>query len=585
MSLSRPVLNKVLVFLTLFPLLISCAPEADETPWHAGIVWYQIFPERFENGDPSNDPTIDRIENQPEGWKITPWTSDWYKRSEWEENFRPEFNWGVTRRRYGGDLQGIINRLDYLDSLGIGGIYLNPVFDAESMHKYDASMYHHIDRFFGPDPRGDVEIFENEDPSDPATWQWSGADSLFLLLIKEAHKRDIRIVIDGVFNHTGTDFWAFKDLEEHQQKSSFKEWYHVTSFDDPETPENEFDYEGWWGFKSLPEFREEEGNLVQPVRDHIFAISRRWMDPNGDGDPSDGVDGWRLDVAGEVGFPFWEEWHSYIRSINPDIYTTAEEWDEKAVEFVEADRFNGVMNYRFTRAADDFLITGKKTQTEFTQRMMELLGQFGEASHSVQNLMDSHDTERVASRVMNRDRSFKEDSHADQGFNPRKPDEIARKIQKQVAVLQFTWPGAPMIYYGTEAGMWGADDPDDRKPMVWPDYDYDAEIYLPDGKTHEPDSVDFDTELFSFYRKLIDLKNTESALRFGSVQILDEEGVFAFSRGQDGEISVFLNASDEAIPISLEILAELILVDGDSEVSFPEFDLAPRGWLIVKQGG
>jgi glycosidase len=442
-------------------------------------------------------------------------------------------------------------------------------------------MYHHIDRFFGPNPTGDVQLFADEDPADPETWQWSSADSLFLKLIGEAHNRNIRVIIDGVFNHTGTDFWAFQDLAKHQGQSPYKEWYHVKSFDDPKTDENEFDYEGWWGFKSLPEFREEEGNLVQPVRDHIFAITKRWMDPNGDGDPSDGVDGWRLDVAGEVGFPFWEEWHAYIRTINPEVYTVAEEWDDKAVEFVHEDRFNAVMNYRFTRAVDDYFITGKKSQTEFTNRMMELLGQFGEASHSVQNLMDSHDTERIASRVMNTDRSFKEESHADQGFNPRKPDAEARKIQQQVAVLQFTWPGAPMLYYGTEAGMWGADDPDDRKPMVWPDYEYDPEVFLPDGSQHEPDPVSFDEPLFHFYQSLIYLRNESPVLQHGRVRLLKQDDLFAFTRGSDDEIAVYLNRANASVEFEIEKPGTVMFIDEQSSVEGSKARISARGWMVI----
>jgi cyclomaltodextrinase / maltogenic alpha-amylase / neopullulanase len=197
--------------------------------WSAGLVWYQIFPERFHNGDPSNDPVKARI-NAPDGWEITPWTGDWYQRAAWEQRIGSGFRDFVFTRRYGGDLQGVIDKLDYLHDLGITAIYFNPIFDAVSLHKYDASYYHHIDRHFGPDPQGDLAIMQQEDPADPATWQWTSADRLFLNLLEEAKKRNIRVIIDGVWNHTGRDFWAFRDIRENGEQSAYREWYKITGF-------------------------------------------------------------------------------------------------------------------------------------------------------------------------------------------------------------------------------------------------------------------------------------------------------------------------------------------------------------------
>ena len=282
-------LVKIIIVILLLSIGIPGELHAQHVPyWAKGAVWYQIFPERFNNANTANDPTAERI-GAPDNWEITSWTSDWYQRTEWEQRMGPQFRDFVFTRRYGGDLQGVIDKLDYLDDLGITAIYFNPVFDAVTLHKYDASMYRHIDRFFGPDPEGDTAIMQQEDPADPSTWQWTSADSLFLQLIEKAHAQNIKIVIDGVFNHTGHDFWAFRELKEKQQQARTKNWYDVISFDDPATPDtSEFDFHGWWGYKGLPEFKEVDGNLVEPVKEHIFAISRRWMDPNGDGDPSDG---------------------------------------------------------------------------------------------------------------------------------------------------------------------------------------------------------------------------------------------------------------------------------------------------------
>ncbi|MEX2478776.1 MAG: glycoside hydrolase family 13 protein [Gracilimonas sp.] len=529
--------------------------------WAEGIVWYQIFPERFRDGDPNNQPNKERARG-PQGWQVTEWTQDWYERDEWEVDASDDFYAVVRERRYGGDLQGVIDKLDYLKDLGVGAIYFNPVFDAQSMHKYDASYYHHIDRNFGPDPDGDIEQFETEDPGDPLTWEWTSADSLFLELIEEAHDRDMKVVIDGVWNHTGTEFWAFRDLVENQQDSPYKDWYIVTEFDDPATPDSsEFDYEGWWGFKGLPVFREEEGTLINPIREHIFAVTRRWMDPNGDGDPSDGIDGWRLDVAEEVGKEFWKEWHELVREINPEAVTVAEIWTDKAKEFISADKFTSVMNYRFAYAAKDFLIDDKIDTEEFVNRLEDIEQDYTEgAGHVLQNLMDSHDTARLASFTVNPGIEYEGESHPRDGFNVRKPNESERSIQKLVAVVQFTWKGAPMIYYGTESGMWGSDDPDDRKPMVWEDLDYDPETHHPFGEERPEDDNNFNEDLFEFYQKLGYLRNTEPALKSGTAEFLEhnpDEKWVVFERTYKGEqVLIILNRSDAEKVIDLTTYTE-----------------------------
>ncbi|MCO6473042.1 MAG: alpha-amylase, partial [Melioribacteraceae bacterium] len=354
-------------------LSLNAQPGFSDVPdWAKKAVWYQIFPERFWDGDPSNNPTSVDLEGAwpyfvPEGWSTKSWTSDWYFQDEWEKNSGLNFYSNCGLRRYGGDLQGIISHLSYLQDLGINAIYLNPIFESPSLHKYDASMYHHIDNNFGPEPELDRQIWNKEDPGDPETWQWTHADKLFLKLIDEAHKRDIKIIIDGVFNHVGNTFWAFKDLVENQQSSRFKEWFTINSFDDPETEENEFDYQGWYGVKDLPEIRETEDGLDPEFESHIKAIVERWMDPNNDGNPSDGIDGWRLDVAEMVPHGFWQKFRSWVRDINPEAYTVGEVWWEdyssnkmfNASPWLKGDQFDAVMNYRFTRAVQNFIIDEK----------------------------------------------------------------------------------------------------------------------------------------------------------------------------------------------------------------------------------
>jgi cyclomaltodextrinase / maltogenic alpha-amylase / neopullulanase len=546
-----------IIILLLSPFSVSWA-QAPE--WSKGLVWYQIFPERFRNGDLTNEPNKERAKG-PEGWSLSSWTSDWYARAHWEQQETPNFYDIVRERRYGGDLQGVIDQLDYLQGLGIGGIYFNPVFDAQSMHKYDATYYHHIDRNFGPNPTADITQFASENPADPSTWAWSSADSLFLQLIQQAHQRGIKVIIDGVFNHTGTEFWAFQHLLEHQEDSPYKHWYSVLSFDDPSTSENEFDYEGWWGFKGLPVFKETGGNLSSGAKKHIFEITKRWMDPNGDGDPSDGVDGWRLDVASEVGKPFWKEWHALVRSINPEAFTVAEIWDEKGLEYVGDTLFSSVMNYPFAYASKGFFIDETIDAYELTNRLADLQRSYGPGyEHSLQNLFDSHDTPRVATQIRNPGSPYNPDAYPKQGYKVGAPTNKELQKLSLMAVFQLSWPGAPMIYYGTETGMWGADDPDDRKPMIWSDMQYEAEKNHPYGWERGVDSVGFNADLFEHYSGLVQLRMSSEALRKGELSVLetDKSKVLAYERiAEKDSVLVIINHQDNVFWMESKLLNQV----------------------------
>jgi cyclomaltodextrinase / maltogenic alpha-amylase / neopullulanase len=535
----------------------SASPTAPD--WAADAVFYQIFPERFANGDPSNDPTIDSLESPervPDTWKISPWTGDWYARSDWEKKLGPNFyENGVFDRRFGGDLQGVINRLDYLSELGINVIYFNPLFYARSLHKYDGASFHHIDPNFGPDPHGDLALIA-EETEDPATWHWTAADKLFLDLVRQAHARGIRVIIDGVFNHTGRDFFAFADLRRNQAASRYKDWYIVQAFDDPATPQNEFRYRGWWGVDTLPELaRNAEGNnLYDGPKQYIFEITKRWMDPNGDGDPSDGIDGWRLDVANEVPTGFWHDWHQLVRGINPQAYTVAEMWGD-AKKFLEDGGFSATMNYyAFSFPVKGFLIDDVLPPSEAQLQLTARRTAYPEATQFVlQNLVDSHDTDRVASMIVNAGhRPYKQPERFDYDINVspryiadydvRKPNEHERRIQRLVALMQMTYVGPPMIYYGTEAGMWGADDPCDRQPMVWPDMTYEPQQSDPLGRARQADAVEFDPLLYSYYRAAISLRRENAALRHGSIEFVkaDNKANFLAFRRSDQSDAFFV---------------------------------------------
>jgi len=618
--LERP---SVLLLLLAVAVLSGCQSSSSTDPvdrvptWAQDAVFYQIFPERFANGDSTNDPTRESLTQPdavPPSWHVSDWARGWYEQADWERQ-KGDFYDSVFDRRYGGDLQGVIDRLPYLDSLGVNALYFNPVFWAPSLHKYDGKSFHHIDPHFGPAPKRDKHLIAQETPTDPATWHVTAADSLFFVLLNKAHARDIRVVIDGVFNHTGRQFFAFRDLLQNQQDSEYADWYHVRSFDDPGTPDtSEFDYAGWWGYDALPEFavNDDSTTLADGPRQYIFDATARWMDPNGDGDPRDGIDGWRLDVAEEVPTGFWRDWHAHVRSIKPDAYTVAEVW-EPAAEYLQDARFSATMNYHaFAFPVKGFLIDNAVGPSAFADMLQARRTAHDPATQpALLNLIDSHDTPRLASMIANRsDTTAGTDRFGyDQNASPRNaptydvsaPDATGRRLQRLVALAQMTYVGTPMLYYGTAAGMWGADDPDDRKPMVWPETEYDVEDDHPLGHDRPADSVQFHHDLFATYQRLIDLRRSHVALRRGSFSILtadDDRLLLAYARSHANgpTMIVALNRSVEAhsarvpLPDSLDgTYAPVLKTPRDGTYRVQQdgtgllLELPPRAGLVLRK--
>lgn len=564
--------------------------------WARKVVWYQIFPERFRNGDPGNDPSLESIKGSwphdyTSDWEVHNWTSDWYRLQPYEKKNGKDIWFNIQRRRYGGDIQGIIDKLDYLEDLGIGAIYLNPVFEAPSLHKYDGATFHHIDPHFGPDPKGDKELIKSEVPDDPSTWVWTEADKLFLKLINEVHARGIKIIIDGVFNHMGLNSWAFRDVVQNQQNSIYKDWFVIKSWDDPEKG-TKFDYEEWFGVRELPELREDENGIVDGPKQYIFNITKRWMDPNNDGDPSDGIDGWRLDVAFCVKHQFWKDWRIHVKSINPQAYITAEIIDPIAdlQPYLQGDEFDAVMNYNYLFTCSEYFFdeeTGIST-TEFDRQLKELRDAFPKCvTYVQQNLHGSHDTQRMASHLVNRDKykirnwgdTFEKWKGSNPDYDTRKPDSAEIERLKLMLIFQMTYVGAPYIYYGDEAGMWGANDPCPRKPMVWSDMEYENERYFPDQTLKEnDDKVEFNKDLFGHYKKLISIRNENEVLQegdFNTVLTDDDNQLYAFSRKHGlSEILVVINKLNET---------SLITINTEHEEFYR--DLLNEGEIISAEDG
>lgn len=552
---------------------IAAYAQTDVPTWAKKVVWYQIFPDRFSDGDSHNQPTKASLwgaypHDTLSDWQLSPWTSDWYQLQAREKLNGKDIWYNLQRRRYGGDLQGIINKLDYLKDLGVGALYLNPIFYAPSLHKYDAICYHHVDPYFGPDPVGDMAMIAAENPADSKTWKWTKADLLALSLIREAHKRGMRIIFDGVFNHLGIRSFAFQDVVKNGAQSQYKDWFTITDWTKPSKFNVPFSYNGWFGVPELPEIREDSNGIVAAPRAYIYECTRRWMAPNGK--VKHGIDGWRLDVAFCIAHPFWKDWRKLVRSINDDAYLTAELVDPPAKVLPYLDQeFDGAMNYNFAFAATDFFIHDKLgiSPTEFHSRLKEMTDTYGEHAYAMQNLYDSHDSQRILSAIVNRDLGHfgdwgdffgKSQASNNPAYKTLAPTAADFAVLKQMAVFQMTFVGAPMIYYGDEAGMWGGNDPDCRKPMVWQNAVHDPEIHRPDQSQHTPQMVKFNTALHDFYRNLIRFRNAHSALQVGdfkSFVIDDEIGVYGYSRkaGADEVIVIFNNSTEKReVPFRLD---------------------------------
>lgn len=574
--------------------------------WAKGIVWYHIFPERFCNGDTSNDPGLEDQKgswphDQESAYQIHPWGSDWYERQPYEVSNGLNLSDTIQRRRYGGDLQGIINKLDYLSDLGVKALYLNPVFEAPSSHKYDAATWHHVDPNFGPDPKGDRELIKTEVPHDPSTWKWTSADKLLLQLIEKLHEKGMYIILDGVFNHMGLNSWVYRDIVAKQRNSDYKKWMKVHQWAD-ETEDGTTIVKTWEGFRELPEIKQNRFGLVKGPAEYVFNITNRWMDPENNGDTSKGIDGWRLDVAFCIKHPFWEKWRRHVRSINPRAFLCAEVIDspEAQIPYLQGDEFDAVMNYNFAFAVSEFFIPGaNKINPEELDKKLESLREAypEEVSYVMHNLLGSHDTDRIGSRIMNShlftirfwNEYYEKSKMVNPGYITAKPDEHGRTIQKLMTILQMTYIGAPVIYYGDEAGMWGANDPCNRKPMIWPEIKYDSEAVFPNQNIKTRNIVSFDEDLHLFYRELIHLRNNEKTLRIGKYETIvanNDTSMFGFRRILDGEsVAVLFNTGKEPCTYTIENATqpEAMFMFNAKQKGDKSFELQPNAAVIFRE--
>ncbi|MEM6561129.1 MAG: alpha-amylase family glycosyl hydrolase, partial [Planctomycetota bacterium] len=562
--------------------------DFDVPEWTHHAVWYQVFAERFRNGNPDNDPGKYDYE------LLVPWNSDWWAvlpgetaASAESDNFYTGTG-DVWQRRYGGDFQGLQEKLPYLKSLGVNAIYLNPIFEAESMHKYDTADFRHIDDNFGvvadattPLSGDQRELYPpsfGTETDDPSTWQWSPSDKVFLDFLAEAKRHDMRVIIDGVFNHVGRAHPFFQDVLENGQDSPYAEWFDITDWGtggEPGEPGG-IQWNAWDQPNGhLPAFaKDAELGLHHGPRQHIFDITTRWMDPNGDGDPSDGIDGWRLDVPQDIPHPFWIDWRKHVKGINPDAYITGEIWS-MAQPWLKGDQFDAVMNYQFSMPTQDFFVDQATAiePSEYAAALMNVVDAYPRPiAYAQQNLMGSHDTDRLASMFVNPDRPYDganrpQDNAAsfDPPYADRAPTDEEWARFKQLVLFQHCFVGAPMTYYGDEAGMWSPDDPSNRQPFPWPDLGpYDGE------------SVGFNEDIFAHYQHAIAIRHRVEALRTGDVSFPvtdDDRDVLVMQRSTDEQSAyVVVNRSGEPREVAIDVApgtyadltqAELIETDGE----------------------
>jgi glycosidase len=419
--------------------------------WVQDAVFYQIFPDRFANGDPSNDPP-----------NVQPWGS-------------PPTIHGFQ----GGDLRGISDRFDYLLDLGVNALYLCPIFQATSNHRYNTTDYYRID------PR-------------------LGAEADYRNLLELAHRSNVRVILDGVFNHCGRGFFAFNDLLENEAHSAFRDWFHVIRFPlDAYGPGEARNYLAWWSHKSLPKL-----NTGSPaVRRYLLDVTAHWL--------RRGADGWRLDVPNEIDDDsFWAEFREVAKTANPQAYLLGEIW-EADPRWVGPGHFDGLMNYPVRQALLDLLANGKLDVPAFSSqidRLFEIYTQDQMRSHYVP--LGSHDTERIRTLCA----------------------DDARKVRLML-LFQFCFPGAPAVYYGDEVGLPGGKDPDSRRAFPWAEADWDAEL-----REH--------------VRRLARMRHETPALRRGDFASLPPagSGVYAFGRKLGDEtVALAVNFSEATRAATLRV--------------------------------
>lgn len=514
-------------------------PGFSTPDWAKGAVMYQIFTDRFYNGDKSNDVETNEYY----------YIGDYSQRvTNWDKY---PANMGV-REFYGGDLQGVMDKLDYLQDLGVEVVYFNPLFVSPSNHKYDIQDYDYIDPHYGKIVDDGGEVLPNgvTDNSQATKYKkrttglknLEASNELFIKLVEELHRRGMKVILDGVFNHCGS-FNKWMDRERIYEGEEDYEPGAYVSADSPyrsyfrffkEGPENwpyNGNYDGWWGHDTLPKLNYEDSVKLE---NYILYIGRKWVSP-----PYN-VDGWRLDVAADLGrsneynHEFWQKFRRAVKDANPNALILAEHYGDPS-DWLKGDEWDTVMNYDAFMEPVTWFLTGLEKHSDEARE--ELLGNIdnfiGSMAHHMSNMLtpslqvamnelSNHDHSRFLTRT---NHMVGRVEH----LGPEAANEYVNKaVMREAVVMQMTWVGAPTVYYGDEAGVCGFTDPDNRRTYPW---------------GHE------DQELIAFHKEAIRIHKEHPALKTGSLKILGgEENILSYARfkGHDRIIVVINNRSERA---------------------------------------
>ena len=529
----------------------TMTPGFHTPDWAKGAVFYQIYVDRFYNGDRSNDVEDDEYFYIGEGTsKVTDWN-------------KSPAAMGV-REFYGGDIAGVMQKLDYLQELGVEVLYLNPIFVSPSNHKYDIQDYDYVDPHFGRIVKDEGEVLQRDEngnlKADPTYPNKSASryicrvtdkenleasNQLFAEFVEEVHRRGMKVILDGVFNHCGSfNKWLDRECI-YENAPGYEKGAYVAEdspyntffkFRERQWPYNPH-YDGWWGHDTLPKLNYEES---PSLFDYIMHVGRKWVSP-----PYN-VDGWRLDVAadlgqsGEYNHYFWKEFRRNVKEANPDALVLAEHYGDPT-EWLKGDEWDTVMNYdAFMEPLTWFLTGVEKHSDEYRQ---DQLGNpdsfFGSMRHFMtrfhtqsllvaMNELSNHDHSRFLTRT---NRKVGRTAY----LGPEAAGEgIDKSIMRLAVMIQMTWPGAPTIYYGDEAGLCGWTDPDNRRAYPW-------------GSE--------DQELIDFHKEIIRIHKDYQALKTGSILFL--HGQYSFiSYGRFDEQDKFviaINSGEQPVSIDLPV--------------------------------
>lgn len=515
-----------------------------KTPdWAKGAVFYQIYVDRFRNGDSSNDVLTN--EYYYVGDKTVK-VEDWNKYPA---------AMGV-REFYGGDLQGVLDKMDYLQELGVDVIYFNPLFVSPSNHKYDIQDYDYIDPHFGRIVHDGGELLAPGQNENRFATRYidrvsnkdnlEASNALFAEVVKEAHRRGMKVILDGVFNHCGSfNKWMdreriYENVEGYEKGAyiSKESAYHdYFEFRDDHTWPYNSSYDGWWGHDTLPKLNYENSKRLM---DYVLYVGRKWVSP-----PYN-ADGWRLDVAADLGHSpefnhnFWKEFRKMVKMANPNAIILAEHYGSPR-DWLQGDEWDTVMNYdAFMEPVTWFLTGMQKHSDDYREDLRGNADSFwGAMRHhganfttpSLQvamNELSNHDHSRFLTRTnrkVGRTNTLGPEA-ANQGVN--------KAVLREAVVIQMTWPGAPTIYYGDEAGVCGFTDPDNRRTYPW---------------GHE------DHELIDFHKKIISIHKRNKEFLTGSLKYLEGDyNVIGYGRfTKEGQSVILINNNDHEISKELTV--------------------------------